>query len=138
MTRSDGVTPTSIGNCLLWALSAWWRLGGYILIRRSRGGYYPHFLWTDRRDDDVHRHIVSFVPATEAERARQVPLLLTLVFTGRMVWGDHTTGASYLRGGPRRYLLLRAAALVVIATMMLGPLLAWLFWRLAALAWRLL
>lgn len=33
-------------NCLIWALVRWWRHGGYIVVRRSYWGPFPHFLWS--------------------------------------------------------------------------------------------
>jgi hypothetical protein len=33
-------------NCLIWAACRWWRRGGYVVVRRSRLGPFPHFLWS--------------------------------------------------------------------------------------------
>jgi hypothetical protein len=39
-------------NCIIWAIGQWWRKGGYIIVRRARGGvcgsFYPHVLWSRR------------------------------------------------------------------------------------------
>jgi hypothetical protein len=33
------------GNCLWFALGQVWKYGGYLIIRRSHHGLFPHFLW---------------------------------------------------------------------------------------------
>ena len=33
-------------NCILFALLRVWQRGGYVVIRRSRYGWWPHFLWS--------------------------------------------------------------------------------------------
>jgi len=35
-----------ISNCLFYALGKCWREGGYLVIRKSRFGWFPHFLWS--------------------------------------------------------------------------------------------
>lgn len=41
--------PTVFGysNCLVFALWRWVTRGGYLLMRRSRWGWWPHFLWAE-------------------------------------------------------------------------------------------
>lgn len=31
-------------NCFIYAVCRWFRYGGYLLIRKSRWGWFPHFL----------------------------------------------------------------------------------------------
>jgi hypothetical protein len=44
-------------NCLFWAVRQWAREGGYLLIRKSHYGPFPHFLWSA----DL-KQFSSFVP----------------------------------------------------------------------------
>ena len=34
-----------MSNCLFFVIAKWWKHGGYIIIRRSKQGPYPHFIW---------------------------------------------------------------------------------------------
>jgi hypothetical protein len=45
-------------NCLVWAIQQWKRHGGYILMRRSHWGKFPHFLWMSKD----RKQLASFVP----------------------------------------------------------------------------
>lgn len=38
--------PTRISNCLAFVLAQLLRKGGYLVIRRSHYGPFPHFLWS--------------------------------------------------------------------------------------------
>ena len=67
-------------NCLFWALARWARCGGYLLVRKSRWGPFPHFLWSP----DAPPAVESFVPLMP--RRRLVPPLL---FKGTVRTGDH-------------------------------------------------
>lgn len=33
-------------NCLLFAVAMWWRHGGFVIVRKSHYGWWPHFLWS--------------------------------------------------------------------------------------------
>lgn len=33
-------------NCLIFALCQWYKNGGYLVVRKSRWGWWPHFLWS--------------------------------------------------------------------------------------------
>lgn len=66
-------------NCLIWAIAAWRRFGGYILVRRSHWGPFPHFLWVDKR----RRHVISYKPLNP-ELSRWRPIW----FYGAVRWGD--------------------------------------------------
>jgi hypothetical protein len=74
-------------NCLIWALALHRRRvrkghEGYLLLRWSRWGPFPHALYGERRRNGSVR-LVSYKPA--APRAKPVPPLL---FEGRSQWGD--------------------------------------------------
>lgn len=67
-------------NCLIFALLlAWRRRGrrGYLAMRRSDHGRFPHFLWFERH------HIISYKPHHPIDR--KCPPAL---FKGRVCWGD--------------------------------------------------
>jgi len=34
------------GNCLIFAIGKFIRFGGYIIVRKSRTTWIPHFMWT--------------------------------------------------------------------------------------------
>lgn len=72
-------------NCLLFALALYWRRRGraerYILVRRSRMSWTPHFLYAELRRGRLR--IISFKPINTAFKACPPP-----VFPGRAAWGD--------------------------------------------------
>lgn len=35
-----------LSNCILYAVGRWWRRGGYVVIRKSNYGPFPHFMWS--------------------------------------------------------------------------------------------
>lgn len=35
-----------MSNCIIYAVFTWLKQGGYIVIRKSRRGWWPHFLWS--------------------------------------------------------------------------------------------
>lgn len=66
-------------RCLAHALGRFWRDGGYLIVRRSHWGWFPHFLWAaDLRGLEVEQ----FKP--EAPRQRWLPPLCP---RGRIVVG---------------------------------------------------
>ena len=65
-------------NCLIYALLKWYREGGYLVIRKSRFGWWPHFLHMD-----TARKITHYSP--QHKYNRWFPPLL---FKGRVVKGD--------------------------------------------------
>ena len=74
-------------NCLLWACALYLRRRRkgrecYLLLRKSRLGWYPHCLYAERRRDGTWR-VVSFVPHDSRHKALPPPL-----FSGRSKWGD--------------------------------------------------
>jgi hypothetical protein len=70
-------------NCLLFCFALYRRRAkrgdaGYIVIRRSRHGPFPHFLYLHRG-----RRLVSLCPLNPTKRILPPPL-----FSGRVKWGD--------------------------------------------------
>jgi len=75
-----------LSNCLVWALLLYLRRRakgrvGYLMIRRSRWGKFPHVLYAEQRPYGTR--VVSFVP-TDPRHKRMPPP----VFKGRSKWGD--------------------------------------------------
>ena len=48
---------TFFTNCLFFALKKWITLGGYIVIRKSDEGWFPHFIWCGDLKDAEIEHI---------------------------------------------------------------------------------
>lgn len=48
-----------MSNCILFAFYQWFKFGGYIIVRKSRYGMWPHFMWTQSLKD---LEIVEYVP----------------------------------------------------------------------------
>jgi hypothetical protein len=74
-------------NCLLWAWALYWRRHrkgkhGYVALRRSRWGPFPHALYVERRPSGTWR-VVSYVPHDPRHKTVPPP-----VFKGRSRWGD--------------------------------------------------
>ena len=49
-------------NCFLYAVSQWLKSGGYIVIRKSRWGWWPHFLHAQLDTTSNKLEIDHFVP----------------------------------------------------------------------------
>ena len=58
-----------MSNCYLFALRRWWTRGGYVVVRKSRYGWWPHALWSADLID-----FYDYVP--NAPRKRAFPPLL--------------------------------------------------------------
>lgn len=74
-------------NCVFWSWALYWRRRrkgreGYLLIRRSRSGPFPHFLYCEFRRAGTLR-LVSFKPHNPVEKKLPPPL-----FRGGPRWGD--------------------------------------------------
>jgi hypothetical protein len=74
-------------NCLLWAIALHRRRQrkgreGYLMLRWSRWGNFPHALYAEKRDGGSLR-VVSYVP-----RDPRIKRLPPPVFDGRSRWGD--------------------------------------------------
>ena len=68
-----------MNNCLLWAVKAWRKRGGYLCFRASAWGPFPHCIWAPR----ISIESQSFSP--NAPRMKTVPPIL---FPGSVVSGD--------------------------------------------------
>lgn len=74
-------------NCLLWAWALYRRRRrkgrqGYVALRRSRWGPFPHALYVEQRVTGGWR-VVSYVPRNPRHKTLPPP-----VFEGRSKWGD--------------------------------------------------
>ena len=74
-------------NCIVFAVALYWRRRekgkeGYLMIRRSRMGAFPHCLYAETRLNGTMR-IVSFKPSHPSARKMPPPL-----FEGGSRWGD--------------------------------------------------
>ena len=74
-------------NCIIWAWRLYWRrrakgFEGYLMVRRSRSGPFPHFLYAEARRAGSIR-MVSFKPLAPREKLVPPP-----VFRGTSRWGD--------------------------------------------------
>lgn len=76
------MTRAMRSNCLLFALLLWLRVGGYLVVRRSRWGPFPHFLHGRLRRGRLR--LVGYVPRSPRRHILPPPL-----FRGRVHWGDH-------------------------------------------------
>ena len=46
------------GNCLIFALWCWATRGGYLILRRSHHGWWPHVLWCAHlRDAEIEHYV---------------------------------------------------------------------------------
>jgi hypothetical protein len=68
-----------MNNCLVYALRKWFRHGGYLIIRKSRWGWFPHFLWSPAAPPEAEQYI----PVNPKRR-----LLPPLIFRGHVKRGD--------------------------------------------------
>lgn len=76
-------------NCLIFALKRWRSDGGYLIIRRSRYGWWPHFAWCRSLSEPP----LAYVPERPIEwRKLPWPLrvlpLHTVIYRGIIVEGD--------------------------------------------------
>ncbi len=86
--RLRGLTGNGVrSNCVVFALTLYARRRrkgreGYLVMRRSRWGSFPHVLYAEVRNTGTLR-VVSYVP--KSPRHKPVP---PLMFTGSSKWGD--------------------------------------------------
>lgn len=71
------------GNCLCYALSKWFHEGGYIVVRKSKFGWWPHFLWSK----DL-RTFEQFGPPSPRSRILPPPIFRGRVKTFTSEEGD--------------------------------------------------
>lgn len=75
------MTTPRRSNCLIFAVSRVLTRGGYLLVRRSRWGWWPHFLWAESLDP---LRIEHFAPVAGG-RPRLFP---PLIFQGHILDKD--------------------------------------------------
>lgn len=73
-------------NCIVWAILLYWRRrakgkAGYLMLRRSRWGKFPHMLYAEARPYGLR--VISYVPHDPSIKGCPPP-----VFRGRSKWGD--------------------------------------------------
>lgn len=79
--KADYPTIFGFSNCLLFAFSRRRKRGGYVLARKSRWGWWNHYLWAESLDP---LRIEHFVPV-DGGRPRLLP---PLVFKGQILTRD--------------------------------------------------
>lgn len=76
-------------NCLIFALRRWFKHGGYLIVRRSRFGWWIHVMWAQSLLDAP----LSYVPGKPIPW-RSLPWILrvlplhTFIYRGRIIVGD--------------------------------------------------
>lgn len=86
---SDPAAGVGRSNCLLYALRRWRYRDDYLLIRRSRWGWWPHFLHgeLDEAGRVVVDHLVPTDPIPPKGWRRFLPVH-ALLFRGRVHTDD--------------------------------------------------
>jgi hypothetical protein len=64
-------------NCLFFALKKFVKKGGYFIIRKSRHGFWFHFMWADDLKDANVEHFVPF-------NKLKYPWISKVLFKGRI------------------------------------------------------
>jgi hypothetical protein len=59
-------------NCLIYATWRWLCRGGYLILRRSRSGPFPHFMWAPQIPADLP--VEQLVPHQRRDRLLPPPL----------------------------------------------------------------
>jgi hypothetical protein len=67
-----------MSNCLLFALFQWWHYGGYVIVRKSKIGWWPHFMWASSIES---LEAIEYVPYEKVEFADKYHLP-PIVFKG--------------------------------------------------------
>lgn len=65
-------------NCFFYALTKWRKFGGYLVIRRSHHGWWPHFIWCKDLKDAQIEH---YAPKREG---RENPYIKKFFFDGEI------------------------------------------------------
>jgi len=70
-------------NCLFFACYLFWRRGGigYIAVRWSRWGNFPHFLYGEMRHNKIK--LISYIPINPKHKSFPPPF-----FKGKLKIGD--------------------------------------------------
>lgn len=69
-----------MSNCLIFAFRMWARHGGYVIVRKSNYGWWPHFMWVKSLGE---LEVTNFVP----ENPKTGLLLPPPLFKGKIVIG---------------------------------------------------
>jgi hypothetical protein len=64
-----------VSNCLIYVVQRWLKARGYVILRLSHWGWWPHFLWS--------KDLVTFEEFTPAKPHRR-RLLPPVLFRGRV------------------------------------------------------
>lgn len=80
-----------MSNCLFFAVLLYMRrhrkgFEGYLVVRRSRWGPFPHVLYAEMRPGSCSLRVVGYVP--RAPRRKPIP---PIMFHGNSNWGDLNT-----------------------------------------------
>lgn len=59
-------------NCLIFALWRWITRGGYLVIRRSHYGWWPHIIWCEHLHDAEIEHYVPLEYSTHFAASHKV------------------------------------------------------------------
>lgn len=60
-----------MSNCIIFALTKWFREGGYIIVRKSRYGWWPHMFWCA---DLENIKLIDYSPPTKRAGLLPPPL----------------------------------------------------------------
>jgi hypothetical protein len=63
-------------NCILFAVRCWWHRGGYVIIRKSHFGWWPHAFWS--------LNLMTFEEFTPLDRTPH-KILPPLIFEGHVL-----------------------------------------------------
>lgn len=75
-----------MNNCFFFALSKWFKNGGYLAIRKSHLGNFPHFLWIkDLKNADLEHYTPIEPPDKQKER-----FIDKFLFKGKVSKSDET------------------------------------------------
>lgn len=79
-------------NCLVFALKKWFSNSGYLLIRKSHFGWWPHFLWSP---DVKHSYVEHYAPVMGQRKLMPPPLFRGKVHTSDKVHDTSKSGNIY-------------------------------------------
>ena len=109
---------TSRSNCLVYALKRWFSKSGYLVIRKSNFGWWPHFLWTP---DISGTYIEHYAPIMGERKLMPPPL-----FKGAVRMSDKISEKAAVPDGYAKVegLLFLLFCLIVGGFSLIGALLA--------------
>jgi hypothetical protein len=83
------------GNCLFFGLWRWMTRGGYLILRRSHHGWWPHVLWCQNLRDAEIEHYVPLKYSTHFAASHK------FLFRGYVSRVDEQSPAPESHGGHR-------------------------------------